>query len=581
MTINNRLPLSKWNINDSGNKKTEELLSKEFGIHPIISQILINRGFRDIESARPYLYPSLNDLHSPFLMKDIKKGVERLIKAIHNKEEIVIYGDYDADGITSVVILLKFISQVTPFIDYYIPDRIQEGYGLKIPAIDKFKQDNVSLIITVDCGISDVEQIAYAQSIGIDTIILDHHEISGDLPPAVAAINPNREDCAFPFKGLAGVGIAYNFLIALRGALNKEGFWKNKNYPNLKEYLDIVSLGTIGDIAPLIDENRIFTKIGLELITEGKRPGIKALKEVSGVDNQVIDSFKASFSLIPRINAAGRIASPSDAVKLLMTDNIAEARVLAEKLDSYNRHRQLMEKKILSDILDIIRRNDSIKKMNSLVFSSDQWHPGIIGIVASRLVELYNRPAFVISLQNGLGKGSGRSVSGFNIYKGIQQCAHLLVSYGGHYHAAGISIKKENIDEFKGMLDQIAMNNAEITDMTSQINIDAECPIESTRADWITQFELLAPFGSKNPEPLLYARNVKASALIIVGNNHLKMWVNSNNSSRDSIWFNMGKYIHALNGATFDIVFTPQINNWNGSQDIQLKIKDINIISCT
>jgi single-stranded-DNA-specific exonuclease len=238
-----------------------------------------------------------------------------------------------------------------------------------------------------------------------------------------------------------------------------------------------------------------------------------------------------------------------------------------------------MEKKILSDILDIISRNDSIKEMNSMVFSSDQWHPGIIGIVASRLVELYNRPAFVISLQNGLGKGSGRSVSGFNIYKGIQQCAHLLVSYGGHYHAAGISIKKENIDEFKGMLDQIAMSNAETSDMTSQINIDAECPIESTRADWITQFELLAPFGSKNPEPLFYARNVKASAPIIVGNNHLKMWVNSNNASRDSIWFNMGKYIHALNGATFDIVFTPQINNWNGSQDVQLKIKDINIIS--
>jgi len=468
---------------------------------------------------------------------------------------------------------------VTPFIDYYIPDRIQEGYGLSIAAIDKFKQDKVGLIITVDCGISDVEQIAYAQSIGIDTIILDHHEISGDLPPAVAAINPNREDCAFPFKGLAGVGIAYNFLIALRGTLNKEGFWKNKNYPNLKEYLDIVSLGTIGDIAPLIDENRIFTKIGLELITEGRRPGIKALKEVSGVDNQVIDSFKASFSLIPRINAAGRIASPSDAVKLLMTDDISEARVLAEKLDSYNRHRQLMEKKILNDILDIISRNESIEKTNSLVFASDQWHPGIIGIVASRLVELYNRPAFVISLQDGLGKGSGRSVSGFNIYKGIQQCAHLLVSYGGHYHAAGISIKKENIDEFKDLLDQIAMSNAEMSDMTYQINIDAECPIESTRADWITQFELLAPFGSKNPEPLLYARNVKASAPIIVGNNHLKMWVNSNNASRDSIWFNMGKYINALNGATFDIVFTPQINNWNGSQDIQLKIKDINIVS--
>ncbi len=579
MTINNPLPLSKWNINEADDKHTEELLSREFGVHPIISQILMNRGFRDIESARRFLHPSLNDLHSPFLMKDIKKGIARLMKAIHDKEKIVIYGDYDADGITSVVILLKFIRQVTPLIDYYIPDRIQEGYGLRIPAIDKFKKGNVSLIITVDCGISDVEQIAYAQSIGIDTIVLDHHEISGELPPAVAAINPNREDCPFPFKGLAGVGIAYNFLIALRGSLNKEGFWKDKNYPNLKEYLDIVSLGTIGDIAPLIDENRIFTKIGLELITEGKRPGIKALKEVSGVDNQPIDSFKASFSLIPRINAAGRIASPSDAVQLLLTDDLSEARVLAEKLDSYNRNRQAMEKKILSDILEMINRSDTMDKMNSLVFSSDQWHPGIIGIVASRLVELFNRPAFVISLQNGMGKGSGRSISGFNIYKGIQQCAHLLASYGGHYHAAGISIKKENIAEFAALLDQITLDNAQISDVSVQTNIDAECPIANTRADWITQFELLAPFGSKNPEPLLYARDVRASSLFIVGNNHLKMSLNSNGASRDSIWFNMGKYIHTLNGTAFDLVFTPQINNWNGSQDVQLKIKDINIIS--
>ena len=572
MTVYNKLPLSKWNTEEAGDKNVENLLSREFGIHPIISQILVNRGFRDIEIARRYLYPSLNDLHSPFLMKDMKKGVARLLKAIHDQEKIVIYGDYDADGITSVVILLKFIKEATPFIDYYIPDRVQEGYGLKIPAIDKFKKDNVSLIITVDCGISDIEQIAYAQSIGIDTIVLDHHEISGGLPAAVASINPNREDCDFPFKGLAGVGIAYNFLIALRGSLSKEGFWENKSYPNLKEYLDIVALGTIGDIAPLIDENRTFTKIGLELITEGRRPGIKALKEVSGVDNQTIDSFKASFSLIPRINAAGRIASPSDAVKLLLTDEPAEARVLAEKLDSYNRHRQLMEKKILSDILEIINSNTSIEKMNALVFASDKWHPGIIGIVASRLVELYNRPAFVISLQNGIGKGSGRSISGFNIYKGIQQCAHLLLSFGGHYHAAGISIKEENIAEFTGLLDEISLNNSQSTDNVSQINIDAECPIGNITPDWLAQLEILAPFGSKNPEPLLYARNVKASSLMIVGNNHLKMWVSSNGSSIDSIWFNMGKHLSALSGSNFDIVFTPQINNWNGSPDIQLKV---------
>lgn len=579
MISNKQLPILKWRIEASGDKKTEELLSKEFGIHPIISQILVSRGIRDSETARRYLYPSLNDLHSPFLMKDIQKGVARLLKAIHHNENIIIYGDYDADGITSVVILYKFIKEITPHIDFYIPDRIQEGYGLKIPAIDNFKNNNVSLIITVDCGISDVEQIAYANSLGIDTIILDHHEISGPLPLAVAAINPNREDCSFPFKRLAGVGIAFNFLIALRGSLNKEGFWKNKNYPNLREYLDIVSLGTIGDIAPLIDENRIFAKIGLDLITEGNRPGIKALKEVSGVDGQNIDSFKASFSLIPRINAAGRIASPLEAVRLLLTDDLTEARVLAEKLDSYNRNRQLMEKKILSDILEIIANNKSFEKMNALVFASDKWHPGIVGIVASRLVELFNRPAFIISLNNGVGKGSGRSVSGFNIYKGIQQCADLLLSFGGHYHAAGISIKEENIEKFTSVLNEIMGNGAEYSETITEIDVDTECPLAKLSSDWLAQLEILAPFGSKNPEPLLYAKNVKASSLFIVGNNHLKMRLVSNGTSCDSIWFNMGKYMNTLDGVNFDIVFTPQINNWNGSPDIQLKIKDVNIIS--
>ncbi|HUN55543.1 MAG TPA: single-stranded-DNA-specific exonuclease RecJ [Smithella sp.] len=577
MTTANQLPAVKWKLKEAGDKKLENLLSKEFGIHPIISQILVNRGILDIEAARRYLRPSLNDLHSPYLMKDMKKGVSRLLKAIHNHEEIVIYGDYDADGITSVVILYKFIKELTPHINYYIPDRVQEGYGLKIPAIDKFKDNNVSLLITVDCGISDVDQIAHAQSIGIDTIVLDHHEISGLLPPAVASINPNREDCAFPFKGLAGVGIAYNFLIALRGSLNKEGFWKDRTHPNLKEYLDIVTLGTIGDMAPLIDENRIFVKIGLDLISESQRPGIKALKEISGVDNQTIDSFKASFSLIPRINAAGRIASPLDAVKLLLTDDMAEARVLSEKLDSYNRQRQLMEKKILNEIVEKISNNDVIEKMSAFVFASDKWHPGVIGIVASRLVELFNRPAFVISLNNGVGKGSGRSVSDFNIYKGIQQCAPLLLSYGGHYHAAGISIKEENIDAFAGLLDEITRQSFASPEPSSPIMIDSECHISDINLNLIQQMDILAPFGSKNPEPLLYARNIQVSSLVVVGNSHLKMCVNSNGTSLDSIWFNMGKHINALDGANIDIVFTPQINNWNGSPSIQLKLKDISI----
>lgn len=578
MAIIKQLPVTNWKLAEAGNKNIEESLAGEFGIHPIISQLLANRDIVDLEGAHRFFKPSLNDLHSPFLMQDMKKGVSRLLKAIHNNEKIVIYGDYDADGITSVVILYKFIKEITPHVHYYIPDRITEGYGLKNPVIDKFKNENVQLIITVDCGISDIAQIAYANLSGIDTIVLDHHEISGELPPAVASINPNREDCQFPFKELAGVGIAYNFLIALRGSLRKEGFWENKTFPNLREYLDIVALGTIGDIAPLVDENRIFAKIGLELITEGKRPGIKALKEVSGIDGQAVDSYKASFGLIPRINAAGRIASAMDAVALLLTDNMEEARFLAEKLDVYNRRRQAMEKNILKDILQIIGNNPDIEKRHALVFASDKWHPGVVGIVASRLVDLYSRPAFVISLNNGVGKGSGRSIADINIYKGIQQCAPLLLAYGGHYRAAGISIKENDIAEFGRLLDEIIQNSGQSREHISQTLIDSECRLQDINLSLISQIDMLAPFGSKNPEPVFCARNIKIDSPGIVGNNHLKMRLTSNGKACDSIWFGMGSHLDALCGVNLDVVFTPQINHWNGSSDIQLKIKDATIL---
>jgi single-stranded-DNA-specific exonuclease len=478
-----------------------------------------------------------------------------------------------------VVILYKFIKQLTSKVSYYIPDRVLEGYGLKNNVIDKFKNKNVKLIITVDCGISDVEQIAYARSIGMDTIVLDHHEISDQLPAAVACINPNRSDCAFPFKNLAGVGIAFNFLIALRGTLRKEGFWKDGQYPNLREYLDIVALGTIGDIAPLIDENRIFARIGLELLTEGKRPGIKALKEVSGIDGQLIDSFKASFCLIPRINAAGRIASPLDAVDLLLSETLEEARPLAEKLDLHNRRRQAMEKDILKEILGQLGTNPDLDNINALVFSSEKWHPGVVGIVASRLVDLFSRPAFVISLKDGVGKGSGRSVADFNIHKGLQQCASLLLSFGGHYRAAGISIKEDDIDEFACVLDDIIRNSVSVVEKVSATMIDSECSLEDINFELIEQITQLAPFGCENPEPVLCARGIRASSTAIVGANHLRMRLTSNNTVYNAIWFSMGRHISAVNGATLDIVFSPQINYWNGTSEIQLKMKDAAIVA--
>ena len=547
----------------------------ELGLSPIVSRILMSREIVNIDTARQFLSPSLSDLHNPFLMQDMKKAANRLIRAIYQREKIVIYGDYDADGITSVVVLLHFIRQIYKNVTHYIPDRIAEGYGLHREAVERLRSEEIGLIVTVDCGISDHDPIAYARKVGIDTIILDHHELSDTLPEAVAVVNPHRTDCRFPFKNLAAVGIVFNYLIALRSTLRREGFWKNDDYPNLKEYLDLVALGTIGDIAPLVDENRIFAKIGLDLMTEGRRIGISALKAVSGLEHQVIDSGKASFCLIPRINAAGRIASPQVAVELLLAENHVRADELAKKLDGFNRKRQTMEKAIFCDLIEQVGDQFDSGKIGPLVFSSHNWHPGVIGIVASRMVDRFGRPAILISLKDGIGKGSGRSVANFNIYQGLKRCESLLLSYGGHRYAAGISIREEDIEKFSALLKEVVYENSPETDFTACTTIDSQCDLTDINYELLSQFEQLAPFGSRNPEPVLCVRNVSVASPSIVGNNHLKMRVSSDGVSRNSIWFSNGQFLSELSTAILDIVFTPQINIWNGSSDIQLKMKDV------
>ncbi len=554
------------------------LLATELGILPVICQILMSRNIIDVAAAKKYLSPSLNDLHNPFLMKDMGKAVYRVIQAIHKKEKVIIFGDYDADGITSVAVLIRFLRKLLPDIDYYIPDRIEEGYGLNHDAIDNLKQRGIELIITVDCGVSDLEDVKYASSLGIDTIILDHHEMPEEIPPAVAVINPHRHDCPFPFKDLAGVGIAFNFIICLRGKLREAGYWSKGGYPNLREYLDLVALGTIGDISPLIDENRIFTKIGLDLITEEKRVGLKALKEICGIETQVIDSNRASFCLIPRINAAGRVGSPNVAVKLLLTDDLEEARELARLLEGYNRKRQFLEKSILNEILDEIASTMDPLSKSALVFASTNWHPGVIGIVAARLVDRFYRPAILISLRDGIGKGSGRSIMDFNIYQGLKKCDSLLLSYGGHQYAAGISIREECIEEFRRLLEAVIKEDIQPVNMISQTAIDAQCYLRDVNHDLLQQMMMLAPFGSRNPEPVLCVRNVNVTASNIVGNNHLRLRLNGDGVTCNGIWFSKGHFAtHLTSGTMSDIAFTPQFNNWNGINEIQLKMRDMSV----
>jgi len=568
------LPTTRWKFPGT-QEEAESLITRELGINPIISQILYNRGITTPDSARKFLFPSLEHLHNPFLMKDMHEGVDRLIQAIFNKEKIMVYGDYDADGITSTAILVKFLRGIHAWTDYYIPGRVEEGYGLSREAIDKFREKGVRLIVTVDCGISDHEQIAYATSLGIDVIVTDHHEIPALLPDCSAVINPHHPHCSFPFKFLAGVGVVFNLLIALRGKLRDLGFWKGREYPNLMKYLDLVAIGTIGDIVPLVDENRILAKIGLGIVNNTERIGLKALIAASDIGHKGVSSETAAFRLIPRINAAGRIGSPEDAIELLLTEDEGRAALLAERLDSYNKTRREIERAILEEALEKIDATIDINKVNALVFSSHTWHPGVIGIVASKLVDRYYMPAVLISVKDGIGKGSGRSIVEFNLYEGLDSgCSSLLLSYGGHRFAAGISIREEDIQEFSKLLSAAVLKDTGGERPVPHTTIDALCGLNELDYTLISQLEMLSPFGSMNPEPLLCARKVRVSSPFTVGNNHLKARVHDDTLYCDAIWFDGGHLTDLLTDSTIDIVFSPQINNWNGKSGIQLKLKD-------
>ena len=567
------LPTTRWKIPEKDTLEAQSLLSRELHVHPVLSRILANRFITTPEEARRYFSPSLTELHSPFLMKDMHKGVERLIKAITRKERITIYGDYDVDGITSVVILYKFLRDIDADVHYYIPDRVEEGYSLNLKAIDRIRADGTALIVTVDCGTSDRDEIAYAGSLGIDTIVLDHHEVPQTLPDAVAVINTNRPDCRFPFKELAGVGIVFNFLIALRSKLREEGFWAARPYPNLKDYLDLVALGTIGDISPLVGENRVFAKIGLDLINRGNRIGLNALMSTCGIDRS-LDSIMASFTLIPRINAAGRIASPEDSINLLLSENQAEASSIARKLESFNRERQNLEKDILSEALSEIEKA-GLQQPPAFILSSTRWHSGVIGIVASKLVDLYYRPVILISMKNGVGKGSGRSINEVNLHELLKRCDHLLLSHGGHRYAAGISIEEGMIEKFRNEFLSVLSEQQNVSGLEPQSVIDAQCTLNEIDGELISQFEMLAPFGSMNPEPVLCARQVMISSLAVAGTRHLRMRVSGDGVSRNSIWFGKSSFLPKISDPLHDIIFTPQLNRWNGTSSIQLKIKDI------
>ena len=568
----------------------QQRLSPTLGISPLLSQLLASRNITTPEEAELFLSPKLSSLYSPFLMKDMEKGVDRICRAIKEREQVTLYGDYDVDGVTGTSLLFLFLQELGAQVSYFIPGRVEEGYGLHEQVLKKMCEQDKKLLITIDCGISDSEQVNFAQQNGMDIIITDHHEVPEQLPPAYAVINPKRRDCTFPFKGLAGVGVVFNLVMALRKSLRDRGFFTGTTVPNLRKYLDLVALGTIADVVPLIDENRILVKYGLNELTHGNRTGIKALKEVCGLSTVAITSYLVAFRLAPRINAPGRMSQATRSVELLTTEDYGEAQGLALRLEQDNTQRQQVEARIVKEACKLIDTTPQWEESKSIVLSSSDWHPGVIGICASRLLDKYYKPSILISCdkEKGIGKGSARSPGSFDLFEGLKACAHLLKNYGGHRAAAGLTISLDHLDAFQNHFDQVVTGSISQDENVPSLLIDAEVSFRDISEKLVQEIALLEPFGLSNPEPILSSLAFDSYRSRVVGKGHLKLNIKEESLFFDAIGFNLAeRFSPVLNGppnssspgkTKVKIAFIPQINDWQGTRSVQLKIKDIKCV---
>lgn len=578
----------RWKIAPS-DKGTQEALARELNVLPLTAGILINRGLVEADKAFLFLRPSLDGLHDPFLLKDMDKACGRIVSAMAQGEKIAVYGDYDVDGVTAASCLFLFFRELGVEITPYIPRRLSEGYGLNADAIKKLHAEGVKLIITVDCGSSNNDEIILANSLGVDVIITDHHEMS-EKPPAFAVINPKAKGCPFPFKGLAGVGVAFNLMMAMRVLLRKQGWFemerglpssRRKNgEPNLKKYLDLVAIGTIADVVPLVDENRIFASCGLRELEATERPGLIALKEAARVRPGRIDATTVAFQLAPRLNAAGRVASASLAFTLLTTEDAQEATRLADALNSENASRQRIEEGILQDALTMIGAGVGDR---GIVLASEGWHAGVIGIVASRLVDRYCRPVVMIALDNGVGKGSARGVKSFDLLAGLESCAELLVRFGGHKAAAGLTVRQENVEAFREKFLYHLKQSLPDEALEREIDLDALTTLDALDLRQAEEFLTLAPFGSCNPEPVLGVLDASILATEVVGTKHLRFKLKQNGRAGNSIG-SMGSIggigfglaeMHPMKGPGYSLAFSPYVDEWQGTRRLKLRIKDV------
>ncbi len=554
----------KWECYQVDENKVEDLV-KNYHLNEILAKILVNKNLTKKEDIELFMNPTRKDFHDPFLMPDMEITVDRILKAIDNKEKIIIYGDYDADGITSITVLKSFLEERGLEVSSYIPNRLDEGYGLNKEAIKKIYDEGYRLVITVDCGISGIDEIEYANSLGIETLITDHHEPAEMLPNALAVVDAKRKDNKYPFNQLAGVGVVFKLIQAISIKLNLE----EKEY---LKYLDIVCIGTISDIVPLVDENRVIAKLGLKLIAQTKNIGLKALLEVIGFKE--IDSTAVSFGVAPRINACGRMGNEQVALDLFLSKDYEEAKKLALKLNEYNIERQTIEKKIFDEATEKIEKDE--RDNTCIIVGSEGWHHGIIGIVASKVTEMYFKPSILICFEGNEGKGSGRSIPGFDLHEALMKCGDNLEKFGGHSMAVGVTVKKENFDKFKQELEEYSKNH-DVDKIVPVVNVDSELSLKNVDTDSVKSLKLLEPFGEANKMPLFLFKNLKINSIRALSDGkHLKLTLKDDNYMINAIGFNMGELSEKyLLDDRVDVVGNLDINSFNGNESIQIVLKDM------
>jgi single-stranded-DNA-specific exonuclease len=548
-------------------------ISTGINLDKTIVKILFNRQIDTPDLIEQFLNPRLTDLGDPFVMRDMDKAVDRLLSALRENEKIIVYGDYDVDGITATSLLYLVLNKLGAQVTYYLPNRLVEGYGLSTDGIDFAADKGATLIVSVDTGVTAVEEVEYARSRGIDCILTDHHEPGETLPKPIALVNPKQKECIYPCGELSGVGVAFKLAQALYQRLQQdEG--------ELEEHLDLVALGTSADIVPLVGENRILTKHGIKQISRTTKPGLKSLAFVSGLMGKDIGTGQVVFILAPRINAVGRLGDAGKAIKLLTTKDERLASEIARELDKENQRRKNIDEKTLNEALEQIRQNVDIQNDKAIILASEGWHQGVIGIVASRLVEKFHLPTIMIAIDGNEAKGSARSIPGFHLYNALKECEDMLLRYGGHKYAAGLTIKPEMIGNFREKMKDVSGRLLTDDDLIAKLYIDSEIELTEINGKLLDTLETFAPFGPQNMRPIFLTRNCEILGQpYCVGKNHLKMKVHKGEAIFDVIGFGLGEWVNHLTsrGSLVDLVYVIEYNHWDGHTRIQLRLKDLKL----